>query len=316
MGDIFRARLVCFMYSLSTCWNSHRHTDGREMLRELREMGFEYAELSHGIRISLLPGIFEAVEAGEMKISTVHNFCPLPMGVNHAAPNLFKFTAPDRRERENAYRHTMKTLETAQRVGAQLVVLHMGEIDMREYTDRMIEMVGAGEKESSKYEKLCMEVISKREAKKEAQIELANEMLRLFEKEAAQRGLKLGIENREALEEIPFETDFNFFFLDFPGGTVRYWHDTGHAQIKQNLGFIDHAMHLENMAEHLHGFHIHDVQFPGKDHCAPGTGTIDFAGLARFVKPEHLKVFEMGPGVPPEAVQAGVAHVKSLWGEE
>ena len=35
------------------------------MLREIREMGFEYAELSHGIRISLLPGIFEAVEAGE-----------------------------------------------------------------------------------------------------------------------------------------------------------------------------------------------------------------------------------------------------------
>jgi hypothetical protein len=46
------------------------------MLREIRDLGFEYAELSHGIRISLLPGIFEAVEAGEIKISTRHNFCP------------------------------------------------------------------------------------------------------------------------------------------------------------------------------------------------------------------------------------------------
>ena len=43
------------MYSLSTCWNSHRHTDGRAMLREIRDLGFDYAELSHGIRISLLP---------------------------------------------------------------------------------------------------------------------------------------------------------------------------------------------------------------------------------------------------------------------
>ena len=50
----------------------------------------------------------------------------------------------------------------------------------------------------------------------------------------------------------------------------------GDAQIKHNLGFIDHLMHLEAMAEDLAGFHIHDVQFPGRDHCAPGTGMIDF----------------------------------------
>src|SRR6476646_2775736 len=113
------------MYSLSTCWNSHRHTDGREMLREIRELGFEYAELSHGIRISLLPGILEAVEAGEIKISTLHNFCPLPIGVNQPAPNLYQFSSQDPRERESAFRHTIKTIETAARVKAQLVVLHM-----------------------------------------------------------------------------------------------------------------------------------------------------------------------------------------------
>ena len=66
------------------------------MLREIRELGFEWAELSHGIRISLLPGIIEAVDAGEIKISSLHNFCPLPMGVNHAAPNLYLFSSPDR----------------------------------------------------------------------------------------------------------------------------------------------------------------------------------------------------------------------------
>ncbi|HTG44642.1 MAG TPA: TIM barrel protein [Verrucomicrobiae bacterium] len=286
------------------------------MLRELREMGFEYAELSHGIRISLLPGIFEAVDAGEIKISTTHNFCPLPMGVNHAAPNIFKFTSDDRRERENAWRHTLKTIETAERVKAKLIVLHMGSIEMKDYTDRLLEMVEAGMKDSPKYEKLCLEVIEKREAKKEKHAALANEMLKRAEEEAGRRGIMLGIENREAVEEIPFESDFNFFFRDFPGPTVKYWHDTGHAQIKHNLGFIDHPMHLENMAEHLVGFHIHDVQFPGRDHCAPGTGMIDFAALKPMVKPEHLKVFEMSPGLSPEEVRAGVAHVKSIWGDE
>ncbi len=286
------------------------------MLREIREMGFEYAELSHGIRISLLPGVFEAVEAGEIKISTLHNFCPLPMGVNHAAPNIFQFTSEDRRERENAYRHSIKTLETAERVGARLVVLHMGSIPLKDYTDKLIDMVGEGQKESPKYEKLCMEVMEKRETKKERYVELANEMLKRLEEDATRRGLKLGVENREALEEIPLESDFMFFFRDFPNGTVRYWHDTGHAQIKHNLGFIDHQMHLENMADHLHGFHIHDVQFPGRDHCAPGTGMIDFAALKPLVKPEHIKVFEMSPGLSAEEVRAGVTHLKSIWGEE
>ena len=84
------------MYSLSTCWNSQRHTDGRAMLREIRDLGFEYAELSHGIRLGLMPGILEAVDAGEIKISSLHNFCPLPMGVNHASPNLYEFPTSDR----------------------------------------------------------------------------------------------------------------------------------------------------------------------------------------------------------------------------
>src|SRR6266540_137937 len=107
------------MYSLSSCWNSHRHTDGRAMLREIRDLGFAYAELSHGIRISLLPGIFEAVSAGEIQISTLHNFCPLPMGVDRAAPNIYKFSSDDRRERESAFKHTLKTLDTAVRVKAK-----------------------------------------------------------------------------------------------------------------------------------------------------------------------------------------------------
>ena len=107
------------MYSFSTCWNSHRHTDGRAMLLEIRSLGFEWAELSHGVRISLLPGIVQAVDGGEIKISSLHNFCPLPIGVNHAAPNLYLFSSLDERERENAYKHSVKTIETAARLKAR-----------------------------------------------------------------------------------------------------------------------------------------------------------------------------------------------------
>ena len=157
--------------------------------------------------------------------------------------------------------------------------------------------------------------MNKREQKKEKYVEFAYEMLRRLAEEAARLGLKLGIENREGLEEIPLESDFTLFFKEFPDPTVCYWHDTGHAQIKHNLGFIDHAMHLESLADRLYGFHIHDVRFPAMDHCPPGSGTVDFAALKPFVKPEHIKVFELHPAVPVEELQQGVAYVKAIWGE-
>jgi sugar phosphate isomerase/epimerase len=304
------------MYSLSSCWNSHRHTDGRAMLREIRELGFEHAELSHGVRISLLPGILQAVDAGEIKISSLHNFCPLPMGVEHANPNIFKFSAEHPRERENAFRHTIRTLDTAVRVKAPLVVLHLGNVEMRDYTDKLLELVSDGKKGTSKYDKLCEEVIHKREERKERALGYVYEILRRLVPEAESRGVKLGIENREALEEIPFESDYTFFFKEFTSPSVVYWHDTGHAQIKENLGFIHHGLHLDSLADRLYGFHVHDVQFPGRDHRPPGAGSIDWAGLKPNVRPEHLKVFEFSPSLSPEEVKGGVAHLKGVWGSE
>src|SRR4051812_1210003 len=165
------------MYSFSTCWNSHRHTDGRAMLREIRELGFDYAELSHGTRISLLPGIIEAVEAGEIKISSLHNFCPLPIGVNHASPNLYQFSAERDRERELAERYTLKTFEFAARVKAPMVVTHSGSIDMKEYTEKLLTMTERGEKHSAKYDKLSAEFIEKREKKKPAFYQRTKDLL-------------------------------------------------------------------------------------------------------------------------------------------
>jgi len=304
------------MYSFSTCWNSHRHTDGRAMLHEIRDLGFDYAELSHGIRISLLPGIFDAVDAGEIKISSLHNFCPLPMGVDRAAPNIYKFSSDDRRERDSAFKHTLKTLETAVRVKARLVVLHSGAIDMKDYTDKLIDMVGEGKKGTPRYDKLCEEVVAIREKKKERYLQNAYELIGRVVDEAKPRGLKLGIENREALEEIPFESDLPAFFKEFRDPTVVYWHDTGHAQIKENLGFISHRALLESMRERLFGFHLHDVQPPGRDHRPPGAGCIDWTALKPIVRPADLKVFEFSPSLSPAEARAGIDHLQGIWGSE
>jgi sugar phosphate isomerase/epimerase len=286
------------------------------MLREIRDLGFQYAELSHGTRISLLPGILEAVEAGEIRISSLHNFCPLPMGVTYPAPNLYQFSAERPRERELALRYTLKTIELAARVKAPAVVLHTGSIDMKHYTDKLLAMVARDGKETPKYARLCADLDEKREAKKGPFVERVSELLKQLLPAAEAQDVRLGIENRQALEELPLESDFLFLFREIPSPNLVYWHDTGHGQIKENLGFIRHAMHVESLRDRLLGFHLHDVQFPGRDHCAPGSGMVDWAALKPLVKPEHLKVFEFSPSLTVEEVIGGVAHLKQIWGED
>ena len=286
------------------------------MLREIRELGFEYAELSHGVSISLMPGILAAVEAGEIKISSLHNFCPLPMGVTHAAPNLYEFSAEKDFERELAVRYTLQTFEFARRAKAPAVVLHLGSMELKDYTSRLCDLLQRDGKPTPKFESLRTEAVAKQEAVKGKFVARMYETLRKLLPEAEKRGLKLGCENRQALEEIPLESDFVSFFREFAGPNVAYWHDIGHAQIKENLGLIRHMEHLESLAGRLMGFHIHDVQFPARDHAVPGTGMVDFAALKPWVKPEHIKVFELSPGLPVDKVKAGVAHVKAIWSNE
>ena len=285
------------------------------MLREIRELGFEYAELSHGVSISLMPGILAAVGAGEIRISSLHNFCPLPMGVTHAAPNLYEFSAEKDYERNLAIRHTLKTFDFAGLVQAPAVVLHLGSMELKDYTGRLCDLLERDRTPTPRFQKLRAEAIAKREVTKGKYVAHTNETLRRLLPEAEKRGLKLGCENRQALEEIPLESDFVSFFREFPSPNVVYWHDVGHAQIKENLGLIRHVAHLESLASRLLGFHVHDVQFPDRDHAAPGTGTIDYAALKPFVKPEHIKVFELSPALPVEAVRSGIAHVKKIWGD-
>jgi sugar phosphate isomerase/epimerase len=304
------------MYSFSTCWNSRRHTDGRAMLREIRALGFDHAELSHGIRLSLVPGIVEAVDAGEIKISSLHNFCPLPVGVEKSSPNLYEFSAENPRDRELAVKHTLKTIDFAARVKAPLVVLHVGSVDLKDYAGKLGEMLERGERNSPKYEKLLAEALKSCESRKGKFFERTKETLRGILPVAEKLGIQLGIENREALQELPLENDFGPFFAEFRSPNIAYWHDTGHAQIKENLGVIRHASFLESLTGRLAGFHIHDVQFPARDHATPGSGMIDFAALQPFVKPEHIKVFELSPSLSSNQAKLGIAHLKKIWGDE
>src|SRR5216110_979919 len=140
------------MIAFSTCWNSGRHNAGDKMLREIKgKLGVELIELGHGIRISLIPGIQKMFDAGEVRFSSLHNFCPLPVEVMAASPDCYQFSAVYPQERERAVKQTLQTIDFAARLNAPFVVLPLGQVDMSPITDRLIEMAKTGRYQSRKY---------------------------------------------------------------------------------------------------------------------------------------------------------------------
>lgn len=304
--------------SLSSCWCSARHVDGYEMVLEMRELGFRRIELSHGIRISLVAGILKALEEGIVEVSSVHNFCPLPNMVQHAAPNLYQPSSANERELALWQRYSLQTLDFARKVGAPRVVMHSGsihfffgspEVKFEKWMDQS-ELEGSDLWSDEGFQKRRDRAMKRIRRSAPAPLErVLASYGQLFEAVRA-IGLTLGIENREGMVELPLDAAFEDFFAALgPEAPVGYWHDTGHAQIKHQLGLLDHEAHLAAMAPRLVGFHLHDVSEKGKDHQQPGTGTIDFAMVARHVRPEHTLVLELSPSLTVDQVRASRDYI-------
>ena len=65
--------------SLSTSYLQRSFgSDGYAMLEAAAALGYEYVEISHSTPISAVGGILKSVEDGVVKVSSTHNFCPLP----------------------------------------------------------------------------------------------------------------------------------------------------------------------------------------------------------------------------------------------
>ena len=289
------------------------------MLREMAGLGFEWVELSHGIRITLVPGILRAVEEGVIKIASCHNFCPLPTGVTHAAPNLYLPSSPDARERDQWLRHSKRTIDFAQQVKARKVVLHLGSVDFFWFNpahqlEKYIEArPGADLAKDAAYQKLLAKSLAALKKRMSPYWENTKQGLADLLPYAGQKGVLLGFENREGFEELPLDAEHpDLITAMAKPNACGYWHDTGHAQIKQGMGLLNHREHLEKNAPNAIGFHLHDVSAEGRDHQPIGSGKIDFEMVSCFWRPEHTLVIELSPRLTVEEVLASKRRVEEL----
>ncbi len=300
------------MFAFSTCWNSQRHTDGRKMVNEVRALGFEYVELGHGTRLTLLEGVQQAVAAGEIKISSLHNFCPLPLHVMGPAPNCYLPSSRDEAERQRAVQHTLRTIDCAAALGAKAVVVHLGLVPMRDYTTRLLDLYAKGSADAPKFQRLRDKALAVRDQKRQRHLDQVYRTLEAILPRARETGVKLGLETRIGIEEIPDEEETEQMLTRFGTDTILYWHDVGHTLVKELLGLMKTEAILKRFRGRTAGMHLQDFAPPADDHLPPGLGTFDFGRLAPFVTDDMVLAWEIHPDGKAEQIVDGVKRVHDL----
>ena len=286
------------------------------MLREIKtKLGFELIELDHGIRMPLMPGIQRMFDGGEIRFSSLDNFCLLPDEAAVASPACYKFSAASVEERERAVTQTFQAIDLAGQLNAPFVVLHLGEVTMPPITDRLIAMAKAGQYLSREYVRLKIKAVQERERHAPQYLQHVKDCLRRVIEYAGSKDVRLGIESRRAFEDIPTERELAELLDEMNSPQLGYWHDFGHSQIKENLGFIDHAEWLRAVGPRTFGCHVHDCIWPAREDQLPFTGGVDFEKLVPLLPPNCLFVWKMNPNRTADAIRQSVQMWKERFGE-
>lgn len=280
------------------------------MLREIETLGFQLVELGHGIRAELMPGILKHLNKSALRISSVHNYCPLPAGMQKDAPDFLPYTSSHQADRKRAVQKTKETIDFAEQVDASHVVLHLGSLFSEKEERFLLEALTQSKKSSAVDCKL--KLVTLRQKQVAPLWNRVHECLQPIVSYAQSKKIKLGIENRLYFGELPFEEELENIWRRYPSDTVVYWHDFGHAQLKQEKGWINHWERFSQQQSHLGGCHIHDAFFPSHDHQAIGKGNVAWQLFLPQLPTNIPWVLEFHPKVSQEDIHQSVKELKKF----
>jgi sugar phosphate isomerase/epimerase len=299
---------------MSTSWNAAAARDGKQILDEIRSLGFNTLEVDYRVTAEAALEILNQVRRESIKVASVHNFTPLPPGEKPSdrGGHKLSLTSLDESERQHAVDLTLVSAELAQQLGARALILHLGETDLdRGYGRELAEMVKAGDASAPDARRLRERVRMERRERVAPFIEAGLHSLLDILGATRTSGLVICLENRYHYHQIPLPEEVLEIMRRIPTPRLRYWHDLGHAHTLEALGFLSHLEALRLLKDHLFGMHIHDSLFTS-DHRAPGKGEIDFAAVLAETPAAALKVMELAPAVTREEIAAGLALLEGL----
>jgi sugar phosphate isomerase/epimerase len=302
------------MIGLSTAWFTERKgIRAPDVVETIVELGFSAVELEYRVTETLYRKMRPLILREKLKVVSVHNFFPLPdeEPPSAASGDRFLLSSLDREERDRAIRMTIRTIECAGDLGASAVVLHLGKVDMEPENEHLEDLFYQQRLDTPEGRDFLKAKLKERSEKRPPYLESVFFSLDRLNREAEKRGLLLGVENRYHYHQMPDYDEIGLILDRFSGGSIRYWHDLGHAHTLERLGIVDHVSLLRTYASFNAGIHIHDA-IGTDDHFAPGSGEIDFTGLADWLRSPPIKILEVHKKSDRLDVMNGMEMLKSI----
>jgi len=285
---------------LSTMWAIGRFRRLADFFDAGSRLGFTRFELNHAIDSTMLAGL-----SLDGTIASIHEPCPADVSMGVLKKRDWLVSALDEEKRRQGVAAVMRSIDLAHELGAQVVVVHPGRVDMDERLESTLHrLYREGKAELPEYAQAKERMVTARAAQAEANMQSVRRSLAELAEHAARKGIRLALENRYHYFEIPLPDELeDLLGLGLDG--VGHWHDAGHARVLENLGLVTHEEWLRRFGDRIFGVHLHDV-VGLTDHLAAGLGQVDWELVARYLPAEALRTCEFQYTNSPEQVTAGV----------
>jgi sugar phosphate isomerase/epimerase len=283
-------------------WIQHRFDNLNDFFAAGSAIGFEQFELGHVVR----PEMFRGVQPGQQKISSIHAPCPANPGPwDHLA-------SLDEGKREQAVAQAKDTIALAQKFQSPVVVLHTGKVAIDPSLERRLrDLYNEGKEDAQEYEDAKRRLVEARARVQARSLAAAATSLREISQYAQATGIKLGLENRYYYYEIPNLGEMRTLLTASDPATVFYWHDTGHAENLERLGFTRHEEWLQAFGSRMAGVHLHDI-VGLQDHQVAGRGEMDWPMIASYLPAQAIRTCEFDWPYSGEEIIAGVEYLRKV----
>lgn len=289
--------------ALSTMWGVGRFPNLADFFKAGQAIGFTRFELNHAVDSQMLKGL--DLKNG-YRIASLHEPCPADVSTGTLKERNWLISAPDEGDRQTGVVAVEHSIDLAHELGAAIVIVHPGRVDVDPGPEaRLYRMYRKGEYGTPGYAELKQQLIQARAKQAEVNRKSVRRSLLELAEYAGRLGIRLGLENRFHYHEIPLPDELDELLHLDNGHVIGYWHDVGHAQVLENLGFARHAEWLERFGPQIIGTHLHDVVGIG-DHRAAGTGKMDWDMVARALPAAALRTCEFQNDNSPDQVASGV----------
>jgi len=287
-------------------WAKGRFSHMAGFAAKVRELGFSHIEPN----ALVVPEMLNELLKTKVPISSIHSPCPAVSSSRGIPTTSLSLSSLDLSERLEAVSFAKKTIDLAANVGARAIVLHMGEVPIDlSLQDRLYKLHDGGYAQTTEYRQAKEKLVQQRLSLAHSYVDATSRSLQELGEYSRHQGIILGLETRFHFNEIPNMDEMAGLLDEVSEHVAGYWHDVGHAEVQQQLGFSLHEEWLSRFKDRMVGIHLHDIRGIS-DHHAPGNGNMKWEMIAKYLPQGIVKVCEIGEWNDEEQMQGVVKFLQ------